>query len=93
MIYVMSEEGAYKIDKETFKTDESWSIYLIDFIIPPTEGKIVDYVSLNSGSVAGSLVNFCVSNNGNAYAQVLGAAGAAFEYPINTSMRGGTPGI
>lgn len=91
VIYVMSEEGAYKIDKETFKTDESWSIYLIDFIIPPTEGKIVDYVSLNSGSVAGSLVNFCVSNNGNAYAQVLGAAGAAFEYPINTSMRGGTP--
>ena len=90
-IYVMSEEGAYLIDRETFKTDESWNIYLVSFIIPPTEGNIVKYTSLNSGSSYGPLASFCVSNTGNAYAQILGMAGAAFEYPINTSVRGGTP--
>lgn len=88
VIYVMSKEGTYKIDRESFKTDKSWDIGLIDFIIPPTNESIVEYTSVNSGGTAGALASFCVSNAGNAYAQVFGSAGAAFEYPINTSVRG-----
>lgn len=91
VIYVMSEEGSYKVDRETFKTDESWNINLIDFIIPPTDESIVQYTSLNSGSTSGALACFCVSNTGNAYVQTLESAGAAFEYPVNTSERGGMP--
>ena len=34
VIYVMSGEGTFKIDRETFKTDASWDINNVDFVIP-----------------------------------------------------------
>ncbi len=79
------------IDQETFKTDESWNIKAVDFIIPPADEEPVYYISLNSGSSYGGEANFCVTDKGNAYCQALGTAGAAFEYPINTSERGLAP--
>lgn len=91
VIYVMSEDGTYKIDKDAFTTDESWNINYIDFIIPPTDESVVAYASLNSGGTSGALACFAVSTAGNAYAQYLGASGAAFEYPVNTSEQGGAP--
>ena len=79
------------MDQETFKTDESWNIKAVDFIIPPADEEPVYYISLNSGSSYGGEANFCVTDKGNAYCQALGTAGAAFEYPINTSERGLAP--
>lgn len=91
VIYIMSEEGTYKLDRETFETDESYSIYAVDFIIPPTEPdeNIVEYTILDVGWTLYAGAAFCVSTAGNAYAQIFGWSGAAFEYPINTSTRGG----
>ena len=47
VIYVMSGEGTYKLDKETFKTDESWNINNVDFIIPPVNENVIYYTSVN----------------------------------------------
>ena len=91
VIYLMSEEGTFKINQNTFQTNKSWNINLVDFIIPPTEGSVVEYKTLNGGSMYGGLANFCITNAGDAFVQVLGNSGAAFEKPINTSIRGGKP--
>lgn len=91
VIYVMTGEGTYKLDRETFKTDVSWNINNLDFIIPPADECVVCYVPVNNTSTAGALACFCVTDAGNAYAQVLGTAGAAFEYPVNTSERRKAP--
>lgn len=91
LIYCMTKDGTYKLNNETFKTDISWDIKNIDFIIPPTNENTISYATLNSGGFPGSLANFCVTDAGNAYVQVLGLAGAAFETPINTSIRGTEP--
>lgn len=88
---MMSGEGTYKLDKETFKTDESWNINNVDFIIPPVNENVIYYTSVNSSSTAGALASICVTDVGNAYIQVFDASGAAFEYPVNTSVRGKTP--
>lgn len=83
-IYIMGGKGTYRLDKETFKTDDSYNIFNIDFIIPPKNEKVVNYQALKIMSA-----NFLVTDVGNAYVQNLGSAGAAFELPINTSVRGG----
>ena len=91
LIYVMTGEGAYKLDRETFKTDKSWEIGCVDFILPPEGEYVVRYETVNNASNAGALACLCVTDAGNAYAQVLDYGGAAFEYPINTSERGKAP--
>ena len=91
VIYVMSGEGTFKIDRETFKTDASWNINNIDFIIPPVDEVVICYTPVNSSGSVGALASISVTDVGNAYAQVFDAAGAAFEYPINTSVRGSNP--
>ncbi|MFR5659894.1 MAG: hypothetical protein ACLUDU_18775, partial [Butyricimonas faecihominis] len=91
LIYVMSAEGTYMLDRETFKTDKSLEIGNIDFIVPPVNEHVVCYTSVNNTSTAGALANLCVTDAGNAYAQVRDYSGPAFEYPINTSERGKAP--
>ena len=91
VIYVMSEEGTYKLNKETFKTDESWNMNNVDFIIPPTDEHVVYYNTVNSSNASAALACLCVTDAGNAYAQVLSTPGAAFEKPINTFARGEAP--
>lgn len=91
VIYVMSEEGTFKLDKETFKTSASWNVNSVDFIISPVDENVVCYTSVNNATTSRALACICVTNVGNAYAQVFGASGAAFEHPINTSVRGASP--
>ena len=91
IIYLMSEEGTFKVDQNTFQTNKSWNINMVDFIIPPKEGSVVEYKTLNGGSMYGGLANFAITSAGDAFVQVLGNSGAAFEKPINTSERGGKP--
>lgn len=91
IIYVMSEEGAYLINNEDFSTDESWNIFYNDFIVPPENEHIVSYSTVNNDNTVRAVAALCVSKEGNAYAQIYGTAGAAFEEPINTSVRGGEP--
>ena len=91
MIFVMSEEGTYKLDKETFETNESWEIGNVDFIISRENEHVVSYTMVNGTDRFGALAVFCVTDVGNAYVQVLTFAGAAFELPINTSERGKEP--
>lgn len=91
ILYLVSEEGSYKLNNETFKTDASWNMRTVDFIIPPANEEPICYVDLNSGFWIGGEANFCVTDKGNAYCQDLGMSGAAFEYPINTSERGKAP--
>ena len=91
IIYVMSGEGTFKIDRETFKTDASWDINNVDFVIPRVGENVIFYTSVNGSNAAGALACLCVTDVGNAYAQVLDYGGAAFEYPVNTSARGANP--
>ena len=87
LIYVMSAEGTYKLDRETFKTDESLEIGNIDFILPLVNEHVVCYTSVNNASTAGALASLCVTDAGNAYARQVGLFWSRFEYPINTSER------
>ena len=50
VIYVMSEEGTYRLDRETFKTDESWNINNVDFIIPSGDEHVVYYNTVNNNN-------------------------------------------
>lgn len=90
LIYLFSEDGGWRLDQNTLATDESYNVLNLDFIINPGVN-MADWQSVNSGMIYNQLAFFCVLENGNAYALILGAAGAAFELPINTSTRGGTP--
>lgn len=90
IIYVFSETGSYIIDKETFKTDQSWDIRNIDFIIPPADHP-VRWVALNDDFGWDNIVRVCVTSGGDAYAKTEFSAGSAFELPINTSVRGKAP--
>lgn len=87
-IYVFSETGSYVIDKETFKTDESWDLRNVNFILPPADHP-VRWVALNDNSAWDNVVNICVTSGGDAYAKTENSAGSSFELPVNTSTRGG----
>lgn len=84
LIYIMTGDRTLKLDRESFATDDSYSIFNMDFIVPPTNEKVINYQTLKR-----MRANFLVTDVGNAYVQNLGFAGAAFELPINTSVRGG----
>lgn len=90
VIYVLSETGSYLINKETFKTDESWDMRNIDFMLPPTD-QPVRWGALNNGFLFDNIVRICVTSGGNVYAKTASSAGASFELPVNTSVRGGKP--
>ena len=79
------------MERETFKTDESWNINNVDFIIPPGDEHVVYYNTVNNNNSSEALACLCVTDAGNAYAQVLSTPGAAFEKPINTSAHGEAP--
>lgn len=86
LIYIMTGDRTLKLDRESFATDDSYSIFNLDFIVPPTNEKVVNYQTLKR-----MRANFLVTDVGNAYVQNIGSAGAAFERPINTSVRDGAP--
>ena len=92
-IYVCSETGTYQIDKETFKTNESYNIKNSGFNLAP-EDNLVCMVELNATDFWSYYYNpyrFGVTTSGNAYAKTSSNAGAAFEDPINTSARREAP--
>ncbi len=92
VIYLMSEEGTYKLDQNTFETSDMYNIYTTDFIVAPSDPyeSIVEYMPLAHMGPPTARAIFTVSNKGNVYALVT-ATGAAFEMPINTSVRGKSP--
>ncbi len=92
VIYLMSEEGTYKLDQNTFETSDMYNIYTTDFIVAPSDPdeNIIEYMPLANMGPPTARAIFAVSNKGNVYALVT-AAGAAFEMPINTSVRGKSP--
>lgn len=87
---VFAETGSYILNSETFKTDASWNIKNINFITPPQDNPVC-YQTMNNGGLYDNTYWFCVSDAGNAYVKTESSAGAAFELPINTSVRGGKP--
>lgn len=89
-IYIFSETGSYGINASTFETDESWNVKNNLFIIPPKADPVA-FVSLNTGWMVDNTLRFCVTADGNAFAKTESSAGASFELPINTSVRGGNP--
>lgn len=81
LIYIMTGDRTLKLDRESFATDDSYSIFNMDFIVPPTNEKVVNYQTLKRMTA-----NFLVTDVGNAYVQNLGSAGAAFELPDRKSV-------
>lgn len=91
-IYVLSMDGAYKLNRETFVTNESWKINYVDFALPPSEEvKMCGYYPLYGPSFIDKRAIFGFTTDGNVYCLVGAYAGTGFEYPINTSVRGGAP--
>ena len=86
-IFLFGEDGGYILNAETFKTDASWNIKNINFVIPPADN-VAYFTTLNYGSAYANDLWFCVTQSGNAYVK-MDMSGAGFEYPINTSVRGG----
>ena len=37
VIYLMSEEGTYKLNQNTFETSDMYNIYTTDFIVAPSD--------------------------------------------------------
>ncbi|MEG2341300.1 MAG: PKD-like family lipoprotein [Odoribacter sp.] len=91
MIYVLSESGAYKLNKDLLTTKEANNMKFSDFILPNTVDNPLVYATLNDGFPFGSDGNFIVTDKGNIFFQDLSSAGGAFEYPINTPIRGQAP--
>ncbi len=93
VIYVMSEKGAYKLDRQTFETSEMYNIYTTEFLVPPSDPDeyLIEYMPLSYNTNAPTArVIFAISNKGNLYASVSNWS-QAFESPINTSVCGGAP--
>lgn len=90
VLYVLSEEGAFLLDRETFKTDESWDIRYMDFAVPPGDDvKVCGYYPMYGPSFIDREAVFTFSTDGNVYCLCGNYAGTSFESPINTSTRGG----
>jgi hypothetical protein len=87
VIYLLSREGGYLLDENTFETDESREIGARDFIVPPPAGeRVVKYLPLvGDGDFLGPQAIFAVTTAGNLYGQFPGMGGETFETPINTS--------
>lgn len=93
VIYIMSEKGAYRLDRQTFKTEEIYNIYTTDFLVAPySDEYIIEYMPLVSdGYSPNAHALFAISNKGNAYAARQKSGNDPFEMPINTSVRGASP--
>lgn len=86
-IYVMSSEGAYHLDAESFKTGVGENMKNIDFVVSSTSGNAVYHQPIGSDGW-GPLAQMIVTDNGNAF--VMWGMGA-YEAPINTPVRGEQP--
>lgn len=90
LIYIMSEEGSYRLDPNTFETNEGNNILNMDFISPTTPGVAIRLNVVGSNGWWASAL-LCVNTLGNAFALDAGGMNAAFEDPINTSIQNQTP--
>lgn len=90
LIYVMTEEGSYRLDPNTFQTNEGENILNTHFMSPTTPGAAIRlYVVGSNGWWASGIL--CVNTLGNAFAFNPGAVNAAFEDPINTPVPNQAP--
>ena len=92
VICVHSKEGGYKLNENSFETDETWNVNTALFIVPLKNEQIIYYKPfVGIDDVYGGKVVFAISDAGNAYNLISSGAGALFEDPINTSAMGKDP--
>lgn len=82
-IYVMSEDGTYKLDPDSFETDEGGNIMNTHFMTPSTPGTPIRLCVVGSNGWWASGI-LCLNTLGNAFALKPSEMNAAFADPINT---------
>lgn len=91
MIYLLTDEGGYRLDPEKLTTKEANNMKMNDFILSSTPGEPASMLLLNYSNAYGPTTVVCVTDEGNAYAILSNSAGAAFEDPLNTDKKGSAP--
>lgn len=82
-MYLMTDQGAYLLEKNEFGTSEKSMINYVDFVSSKFNPVPVIYRSQDASMI--------VTIDGDAYSQYSDAVGAKFAYPINTTKRGANP--
>jgi hypothetical protein len=92
-IYLLTREGGYALNENTFLTDESREIKKFMFLVTlPEDEHIIAYSPLFNASVSSNArAIFAVSDAGNVYVECPFRYDAAFDSPINTSTILGNP--
>ncbi len=96
-IVLMAENGAYLLPTEDELGYGSLSILTEAYelkktlFLAPTDDHIVNFSTVACLDFTNHDMVLSISKEGNVYGWNVQATGAAFEYPINTSIRGGTP--
>lgn len=96
-IVMMSQSGAYLLPTEDelaygslTTLNEAYELKRTLFI-SPTDDHIIGFTTVPCLDYTNHEMVIATSEEGNAYAWNIQATGAAFELPINTSVRGGKP--
>ncbi|MDR2131099.1 MAG: hypothetical protein LBP56_08070 [Odoribacteraceae bacterium] len=87
IIYLLTREGGYLLNRDTFETGEEQNIKTWDFIAPPPDDEhVIKYFQLvGPDDPLGPLAIFAITDSGNLYGQFYGMGGETFEKPINTA--------
>lgn len=90
-VFLMSEDGGYRLDVDKLTLVETNNMKLTDFIVSNVPGEPVSMVAPCTSSFIAPASRFCVTSEGNAYAIRSNAAGSSFEDPMNAAVSGGDP--
>ena len=92
-IYLLSEEGAYRLDAEELSTDETGNLLESEFLAD-LQGDIpvrISTVSYGAGVYNTTSAYLAVTRDGNLYCRKVATSGACYEFPINVSSEGNDP--
>ena len=87
IIYLLSESGSYKLDKNRLVTTASENIKNYEFSSLETPGEVVTFFPILAGGYSAT-TKLCVTTEGDAYGVHSGSAGSGFEYPMNSDAPG-----
>ena len=90
-IYIFTEEGGYKLDPNSFETDESEHVKYRIFMVSTVPDQLLRLYLVNNYYQLSAEYLLGVTDLGNVYSLRLLTTGSAFEYPVNTPVRGQTP--
>ena len=89
-IYLLSEEGAYSLDREELTTDATGNLLESEFLAD-LQGDVpirISTVTYGSGAYNSPSAYLAVTKNGDLYCRKVNVSGACYEFPVNVSAEG-----